>query len=91
MNIIETKNEDGFMERWAIMDEDEPEEAREVGIYVGVPDLSGLDWEGLHRRIHNKLHEQGIFTLEDAIQRDAAVVSIAKFELVRHIIKEYKS
>ena len=90
MNIIETINEDGFMERWAIMYEDNPEEAREVGIYVGVPDLSGLDWEGLHRRIHNKLHEQGIFTLDDVRERGSAVTSIVKFELAREIITEYK-
>lgn len=88
-NIIEITNEDGFKERWAIQDDDDIEEAQEIGIYVGVPDLSSIDWEGLHRRIHNALHDHGFFTMKDVNARGAVMNSVIKVELTRQIINLY--
>jgi len=88
MKIIETVSEDGFSERWAIQDDDDPENAREIGIYIGV-DISDLDWEGMHKRVHNMLHAQGVFTPEDIRAKGNAVTAIANVALVREIVRNY--
>jgi len=89
MKFIESINSDGLKERWAVQDDDPEEDVKEVGIYVGVPDMSEMDWDGLRVRMHNALHDAKIFTSDDLTAKGGAVKALVCVEVVRELAKLY--
>lgn len=91
MQIIELVDEDGFKRRYAVNDDEDLENVEEVGVDVGVPDLSSIDWDGLHREIHNRLYDLGIFTPDDILARGDGITTTLKIVLGKAIIRCYRN
>lgn len=90
MNIVEITDGDGRNMRYAINDDDNPEEASEIGINVGVPDLNRIDWQEASIELHNKLNDMGLCTIDDVAQKEGALSSAILFVFKRKIVKLYK-
>lgn len=89
MNIIETVDDGGFKRRYAINEDDDPNEAVDIGIDVGVPDLSQIDWDALHLEIHNALYDAQLFDRDDILRSGSRVSSIVKVAVTRKLINLY--
>lgn len=89
MQIVELKDELGRKRRFALEDGDDPAEAAEIGIDVGVPDLTKIDWEAVMVEISNRLYDRGAFTPED-LSRSGNVISGTVTSIIgKQIIKLY--
>lgn len=89
MKIVETVDEFGRNRKYQIADDDDPEEAAEVGIDVGVPDLKQIDWDSTVVELSNKLYSAGIFTSEDLSAKSNIFMSAVKTVVTKKIIKLY--
>ena len=90
MKTIKIVDDSGKNMRYAINDDDNPEEATEIGINIGVPDLDRIDWQEASIELNNKLDEMGLFTIDDVVQREGALSSAILFIFKRKIVRLYK-
>ena len=90
MDIVKVVDSDGRNMRYAINDYDNPEEASEIGINVGVPDLSRIDWQEASIELYNKLDSMGLYTIDDVAQKEGALSSAILFIFKRKIVRLYK-
>ena len=90
MKIIKVTDSDGKNKRYAINDDDNPEEAVDIGINVGVPDLDRIDWQAASTELNNKLDDMGLLTIDDVAQKEGALSSAILFVFKRKIVKLYK-
>lgn len=87
--IIELTDEDGYKRRY-LVNEDDKDNAAEVGLDVGVPDLNQLDWEGIKRDLHNQLFDKRLFTIEDVRRQELGITTALRSVFLRNITNLYK-
>ena len=90
MKIIETVNENGCKKRYAINDDDNPEEAEHIGINIGVPDLSGMNMEVALVELNNVLYDMGLFTIDDIASKEGALIAAVLSVFKSKVVKLYK-
>lgn len=64
MRTVEWEDRNGYRHRSLVRDTD-PDDAAPNGILQDPPDLSGLDWTGIQRDMHNAMIERDIATWVD--------------------------
>ena len=89
MQIVETVDKIGRKRRYMLDDDDNPEDAAEIGIDIGVPDLSQIDWNKLMVEVSNALYDKGVFTPDDIRRVGNAVTGVATSIVGKAIIKLY--
>lgn len=89
--VVKINEENGRKMRYAINDEDDAEDAESIGINVGVPDLDEIDWESAVTELSNALFDMGLFTMDDIIAKDGALVNAVLSVFKRKVVKLYRS
>lgn len=68
MKIAEYTDANGYRQKAFIRDNDtNPQQ----GIPLVMPDIEGMDWDRIKRRLHGLLLDKGLLTIEDIQQRPA--------------------
>ena len=89
MKYIVYEDDDGFIRRVLVKDDDTESEA-EFGLPAGPPDVRALDWELMMKQVNNSLAENGIFTWDDA-QRSPIGIQAALTLFKRNLITLFKA
>jgi len=91
MKTVIYEDENGYLRRSLIREEDDENEAPHIGIPFGPPDVREIDWGELARKVNNVLVSQGAFTWENAqasgmvgIQAAITLFKRALIDLYRH-------
>ena len=90
MNIVQTVDDSGRKRRYAINDDDDPRDAEEIGIDVGVPDPDQIDWESASIELSNVLYDMGLFTMDDVATKEGALPGAVLSVFKRRMLKLYK-
>jgi len=85
LKILTYKDENRYLRRSLVKDDDT---TPEYGIPQDIPDINGLDWDGIKRELHNELTQAGLITWQD-VQRGNLMPIVNKV-LKRNLIVLYK-
>ncbi|RLD00239.1 MAG: hypothetical protein DRI46_07850 [Chloroflexi bacterium] len=90
MKIVTIVDEDGLKQRYQIQDDDDPNDAAEVGLNIGVPNLEQVDWEEVRKELHNRLFDMRLFTMQDIIDQQSGMGNAISSVLLKKIKGLYK-
>lgn len=90
MKYVEVVDGQGRKMRYALNDDDDPKDAAEIGINVGVPDLDRIDWEATVTKLHNLLYDRKLFTIDDIAREENALSGVIFSTFKQEIVALYK-
>lgn len=90
MKIVQTVDEAGFKQRYQIQDDDDPNDAAEIGLNIGVPDIRQLNWDEAIKDLHNRLFDMRLFEMQDIIDQQSGMGNAISSVLLKRIKNLYK-
>lgn len=90
MQIVNIIDERGWKRRFLVSEEVDIDDAQEIGLDIGVPDIGVLDWDELAKELNNKLFDSGLFTWDDIRANETGLTPILRSVFLERLIHLYK-
>lgn len=87
-NVISVDNR-GYKRIYSIRDKDNDKDAK-LGIPIGPPDISSLDWDLIGRDINNELVDKGLITWDDVVRSQNGLSQVIVSIVRRKIVELYR-
>lgn len=89
MRQVTWEDKHGY-KRVSLVRDTDPDEAAELGIPVGPPNLDFMDWEEVKIEINNVLVQRGCLTWPDVQRNPNAITMAVRAAIVGRIVNLYK-